>query len=525
MAASSLTHPPDNNTPRRAYVLAAGALIALVLTIALFWWSEIPLGVEGEWTWDRLAQRSLSTADLVSSCVICGVVTAFYVFVVAVGLRRLEHASTTTVFFRLSGICLAGFIWLNSVQRCGPPEYVDAKAMWVLYDPSSSGYFFEACYQIPNTSEFIAGYEQKMSEGDVLHVGTHPPGLFLLHKLLLQLCQRSESVTNFSLWSLPVEYQQAFQLVERTARIHTSPLNRSQRAALWIAVQWTQACAVMALLPIYLLLRTNYCRQTSLLTAAIWPLTPALAVFLPKSDTIYPLIGTTFLVCWIAAQRRSNPLWAIAAGLVALGGLTLSLAILPLILVAGLIAVWQIRTDSQNTPEQSPLSAVLVKQLRRVGWAAVGFGIPLLALQFFANLNLISIWSWNYQNHAAFYEVYDRTYWRWLWINPWETAVGIGLPVTWLIMCSIRELPGRSRSTECLIWWSVWSLLWLSGKTMGEAARLWLVMFPGALWMAAPAIQQESTHMRKLGLWVLVIQASCTLATVTGMSGFHFPGL
>ena len=91
MAASSLTHPPDNNTPRRAYVLAAGALIALVLTIALFWWSEIPLGVEGEWTWDRLAQRSLSTADLVSSCVICGVVTALYVFVVAMGLRRLEQ--------------------------------------------------------------------------------------------------------------------------------------------------------------------------------------------------------------------------------------------------------------------------------------------------------------------------------------------------------------------------------------------------------------------------------------------------
>ncbi|MEO1998657.1 MAG: hypothetical protein ABGZ17_25710, partial [Planctomycetaceae bacterium] len=163
--------------------------------------------------------------------------------------------------------------------------------------------------------------------------------------------------------------------------------------------------------------------------------------------------------------------------------------------------------------------------LHDVGWAGIGFGIPLLALNAFANLNFIQIWRWNYQNHAAFYDVYERTYWKWLWINPWETALATGLPVTWLAICSGVRSFKRPRSVECLVWCGVWGGLWLSGKTMGEAARLWLVMFPGALWLAAPALQQSPCHIQRFGLLILAIQAACTLATVTGMSGFHFPGL
>jgi hypothetical protein len=397
--------------------------------------------------------------------------------------------------------------------------------MWVLYDPSSSGYFFDACYRTPSVPEFLTGYENKMAEGDVLHVGTHPPGLFLFHKLLLAVCQASETVTNFSLWSSPHEYQATFQVVERAARIHPIPLTDPQRAALWMAVQITQACALLTLFPIYLLLRITCSRQASLLMASLWPLTPALAVFLPKSDAIYPLIGATFLVLWLAARRRSSRLLATTAGLIALSGLSLSLALMPLFVVAGLITVLQVCHDCLNPTSPQTRRETVWNLLHDVGWAGIGFGIPLLALNAFANLNLIQIWCWNYQNHAAFYDVYGRTYWKWLWINPWETALAIGLPVTWLAICSGVRSFKRPRSVECLVWCGVWGGLWLSGKTMGEAARLWLVMFPGGLWLAAPALPQNPYHIQRFGLLVLAIQAACTLTTVTGMSGFHFPGL
>ena len=32
---------------------------------------------------------------------------------------------------------------------------------------------------------------------------------------------------------------------------------------------------------------------------------------------------------------------------------------------------------------------------------------------------------------------------------------------------------------------AVWVLLWLSGKNMGEAARLWLILMPWPVWLAA----------------------------------------
>jgi len=519
MAASPIMDPTDPQASRRRRRQAVGILAAFPLTIAILWWTDLPLGVEGEWTWQRLVQHS--TPSLLGSLAVSGFATAGYLWIVARAFRNLERASQTTVCCRLVAIGLGGFIWLSCVQQCGPPEYVDAKSMWILYDPSSSGYFFEACYRVPNLPEFLSDYENRMSQGDVLHVGTHPPGLFVLHKLLLDACHSSQPLTDLSLWTSPRQIQDTFQLVERTAQLHPMPLTAPQRAALWLAVQITQACAILTVFPLYLLLRIRFGRQTSLLAAALWPLTPALAVFLPKSDALYPLIGTTFLALWLAAQRGHSRWWALVAGLVMFCGLSLSLALLPLVLVAAVVTVLRARDSLRNRGSQHRRQDILWPLARDVGWALAGFGIPVLSLSVWADLDLISVWRWNLQNHAAFYGEYQRTYWNWLLINPVEAALATGLPVTgmavWSCLCDRRH----GKSAETVAWSGAWGLLWLSGKTMGEAARLWIVMYPAALWMAAPSLDHGGQRQLRCGLLVLGIQAACTIATVAGVAGFH----
>jgi len=519
MAASSIKAPADPKASRRLRRRYAGILAALPVTLAVFWWTELPLGVDGEWTWQRLDHRS--TLSLLGSLTIGGLATAAYLGIVTIAFRSLERVSQAVVFYRLAAISVMGFIWLSCVQQCGPPEYVDAKSMWVLYDPSSSGYFFEVCYRVPNLPEFLANYENRMSQGDVLHVGTHPPGLFLFHEFLLEACQRSQSLTDFSLWTSPSQIQDTFQFVERSAQLHPIPLTSPQRAALWLAVQTTQACAILTLFPVYLLLRTRYGRQTSLLVAALWPLTPALAVFLPKSDALYPLIGTTFLVLWLAAQRRHSRWLALAAGLVMFCGLSLSLALLPLVIVAGVVSVMRARNSMRDRGSEQTRPDILWRLARDIGWALAGFGIPVLSVSVLTDLDFIPVWHWNLKNHAAFYGEYERTYWKWLLINPVEAALAIGLPVTWMAVWSSLYDRTHAKSAETVAWSGTWGLLWLSGKTMGEAARLWIVMYPGALWMAAPVLDREAHRKLRCGLLVLGIQASCTLATVAGVAGFH----
>jgi len=73
------------------------------------------------------------------------------------------------------------------------------------------------------------------------------------------------------------------------------------------------------------------------MAAALWPLVPSLAVFLPKSDAIFPCLGTAFLALWLYGRDRRSPLMCIAAGLVMWLGMFLSLALLPVALLAALL--------------------------------------------------------------------------------------------------------------------------------------------------------------------------------------------
>ena len=70
------------------------------------------------------------------------------------------------------------------------------------------------------------------------------------------------------------------------------------------------------------------------MAACFWPLLPALAVFIPKSDAAFPLIGTGFVLAWMQAARRRSWILACLAGVLLFLGLMFSLAFLPVALFA-----------------------------------------------------------------------------------------------------------------------------------------------------------------------------------------------
>jgi hypothetical protein len=170
----------------------------------------------------------------------------------------------------------------------------------------------------------------------------------------------------------------------------------------------------------------------------------------------------------------------------------------------------------------------------------LGFFAPASALWLYFDFNAFMVWWLNYQNHAGFYDQYTRTYWKWLLVNVFELAYGLGVPVTVLMI----EAWIRLRSSGCT-WRStrlapyiccaaVWGLLWISGKNMGEAARLWLVMMPWPIWLSAayfdaaepkqPAAATSSTKNDALvRRWLPfgILQAIACAATVLAIYGFR----
>jgi hypothetical protein len=518
----------------------------------------VPLGIPGEWDWNRIPVDEGGTTTLLLGWSLAAIALLVYGVVVWIGATRLSNCSRTETAFWLVALATAGFCWLSLLQESPPEGYRTSKAVQVLYYPSSSGYFFEARYGLDDVSSFLGDYEQRMAEGDVLHVGTHPPGLFLFHRSLIQLCDRFPALTKFVLATQPESADAAGTQIARLTRGTTTRLFAPGRAALWLAALITQAVGVLAVVPLYLLIRRTHQSQASFLAVALWPLVPALAIFLPKSDALYPFIGLMFLYCWLEGCRRRSLLRCALAGLLFWLGMLLSLAILPVGLLALLLSVWETHADTANADGLgatgvSPVPSVLhwrhasgTRKWRQLCISAAIGAVTFLAATFALwvafDLNLFNVWRWNVVNHSAFYDQFDRSYWKWLLVNPLELSLAIGLPVILLAFAGCRRAIGQSGNWRrgwcsaqlgpCVCCLMTIGLLWLSGKNSGEAARLWLFLMPWLIWLAADmfAGPAESSDLKQptpvsavsMGaLAVIALQAIVCIATVTRVTGFR----
>src|SRR5690606_13266519 len=188
---------------------------------------------------------------------------------------------------------------------------------------------------------------------------------------------------------------------------------------------------------------------------------------------------------------------------------------LPVAVLTALLAVQTIATAARDERRQLTVSI-----FRSALIAGAAFGLLTAFVWFAFDLNLLAVWLSNYQNHAGFYDAYDRTYWKWLLVNPVELAFSIGLPAIAALVVSLIQRPAIDLRGPFVPVAIVLGLLWLSGKNSGEAARLWLFLMPWVLWIAASIWQgdERSRHWRA----VLVAQALVSLATSLRVSGFGF---
>jgi hypothetical protein len=519
---------------RLQLVLLSGA----VLSVLFFWLTEIPLGVPGEWTWDRIRIDDGQTTDLLLGGSMAVFVGLLYVGFAWIGSQRLAVCNRLETAGWMTGLVAAGFLWLLAVQDSPSGEKPQLKPMLILYDLGSSGYFFEASHHIETVSDFLAGYEDRMAERDVLHEGTHPPGLFLFHYGLIQICRSSTGFSDLILQTQPQRVAEAFSEVERDVSPLNLRLRKSDRAALWLAALVTQLVGVLTVVPLFLLLCCDYSRRTSWMVAVLWPLMPALAIFLPKSDALYPFLSTFFLWVWLEGRCHKSIAMPLFSGLLFWLGMFLSLAFVPIAVLAALLTVWEYRFFGEANKAIIPYR----KHLISIVWASIGFIIPAVALWFAYGINMFKVWLWNYRNHAAFYEQFSRTYWKWLLVNPLELMFAVGSPI--VIVCGVamfRSMQSkanlRSRFGPYCLCPIVWGLLWLSGKNMGEAARLWLIIMPWCVWLTVAHLDanfESQTEIRfptrtspgqRDWLFLLVMQTIVCIATVSRVSGFQYGGL
>lgn len=525
----------------RSSVLAAAG-VGSVATMFLLWTPWVPLGVPGEWTWARL---DYSPAPLAWGMWLAVATGALYLALAACGERRLEAASRAGAAAWLAALVVGGCVWLVGVQSAAIEGVGLGKVPYVLYYRRTEGYYWQARHEIASVPEFLRGYEALLAQRDYLHIGTHPPGLTLLHRGLISLCEKWDWLTHLGETITPATVSRALDLIQASERASGRTFTAVDRAALWWGGILTQLAAVLTVVPLYGWLRLTYSRPAAWRAACLWPLVPALGVFLPKSDLLYPVMGMTAAVLWRRGWLHDRWLSCAAAGGCLFAGLSLSLAFLPVAAWIGVQTVCDGWPGGRGDAYRSRRGCVR-STVTHLAAGGTGFAVGIVAAAV-CGLNMLRVWGWNFSNHALFYEHNVRTWWKWLLVNPLELTGAAGAP---LVMAVIGGVWGCLRAGDVsalrrsgmIAFLVVWGLLWLSGKNMGEAARLWILFIPWLTACAAAACEDAERlpgggasgsgallpTARFTGGWwlaLLVLQILTSAATILRVDGFHFTEL
>ena len=428
--------------------------------------------------------------------------------------RRGPHFNVTAAL--LAALVLGSWAWLKTCERSLPSHHLtkdrNLKSLWVLYDKGSSGYFLEAAFQMDSAADFLAGYEKLMREGDFYHVGTHPPGLFLLSKGILNLCEKVPSVVSllgrFHIREDVEEFRRMeHQLVKVGLADVPRPLEKFELTALNLLAELSTFAAALTVVPLYYTMRRGFHALVAWRAATLFATFPCLAIFLPKSDVAFTFTSMTAVAFGVAAfaSRSGNRVRvpaAIGAGLTIWVGLMMSLAHLPVLFLLIVLSVIRLIRALALRSSRTLAASVVTTELTVLGTLIATIFLAAVVFSGICECNLFNIWRLNLVNHAAFYQHHTRTMWKWLLVNPLELSMSVGLPVALTMLGGARILWQRLRDAEgrkngtlssdlSIAVLLTLGLLWASSRNSGEAARLWCFLTPWLLVLTGQVLRVE----------------------------------
>jgi len=507
--------------------LICGLLAVSLLQISLLWLFSVPLGVPGEWVWPRL-NPIVPVVGMIWPALLMGGLLTGYVFWNA---GQMESATRRTRCLLLLGLWILGSGWILALIASTPGIAGLNRIPFVLYYTRSSGYFTQAEENRQQVAAFLEGYQARIADSsnpeNHLHLGTHPPGLTLSLIGMLKACESIPGLTTLLTVTQPEGVRDSVITIQEmeAGSGRAVRLRDVEAAVLWGASLLTVLFAAGACFPLYLLARRSVPASAAWWGAAFWLLVPAIAVFVPKSDVLFAGVSMGAQCLWLLALDRNSLVTGWLTGLVMCVALTLSLAFAPvalMLLLQGIVTAVLLRTGTDG-------KSLLQERWKPATGAMAALGCWLGLAGLLGKMNLLEIWLQNLRNHAAFYDHNARTYGAWLLEIPVELGCSLGAPVALMALSGVIALLRKpdARSFELLIPVGVWTCLWLSGKNMGEAARLWVFLMPYLLWCATRTIQQWQSRPSGVSLLAaaFLLQMTVCVATAIRVDGFGFSEL
>jgi hypothetical protein len=297
-------------------------------------------------------------------------------------------------------------------------------------------------------------------------------------------------------------------------------LTNARLASAWLGIL-VPLWGSLTVLALYRLGRYAFGVEPARWAVLWWPLVPSLLIFAPLPYTFFALPSMIMIGLLLVGLCRNRPLWVAAAGVVMSALTFLSFALLPLVVLAGLLALGIYWTKARSPAGRQPWHWPL-----RMGlWFALGLASVWVVFGAVSGLAPWELLRAGTRDHLAL----ERPYGPWLVLHLNDFFMFTGWPLVLMagagVWRSARRLArGAAPAVQDVVILSAaltLLLLDLSGTMRGESGRILLYFSPLILLGAAGALDRDRASGRLLtvlqGL-VLVVMVVCMSVLSSGLS-------
>jgi hypothetical protein len=310
-----------------------------------------------------------------------------------------------------------------------------------------------------------------------IHIALDPPGLPTLYYFTRQAFTAIPALADPLARALRLYQCQNFAIMA---------YDNPTLASAWLGIL-SPLWGALAALPLYAVTRRLYSASTARVAIIGWPLIPALALFTPTANTVYPLLVIGAFAALV--QGLDSPNRMRAAIWLGFGGLLTGLATfanfstVPILAFFGLFAL--IRAYTRHDRWRKPVQAGIA--------FGIGLGIVWGLYWIVSGHTPLDVLAPALNQHLEL----DRPYLPWLGLHLWDVALFVGLPISGL------ALIGIARAFRYIRQWPIdpfplalalsLIVIDLSGTARGETSRVWLFFMPLLLIVAADVLRGFSS--------------------------------
>lgn len=475
--------------PRSAICIMGCTLLSLIIIT----FHLLPYGVPSIWQWQYLPLKEPARIAFPLGALAIFALAVYYplraAWAPAPGANvRPAGELKRSEFKTLCSLWLACVLMSVSVVLLHPLGFWELTS--IMTNPASNSYYTTALAN-PSPTQLLQHYDEKMPHFEA-HSQTQSAGPIVLFSMMHNVYAKFPLTQDIAETLLALSPGVSSETAARQASVASKILLTPMDVSISLLIALSLIClGGLTVVPIYFLAKWLYGVRTALVAAGAWIILPSFHSFTVSVDQMYPfaagliLCGTYRGVRGLSATPPGKSALLLLAGSGCLDGVGLFfnvglLTLLPLCFLFALL-----------------LSPGLAPKKLAAGALSFILGVvaPLLLLKIFYDFNWIAVFKKSNELNYALHYVDSRSYFGSLGGNLWDFFAFAGVPVagyffyrTWLRAsdASKKWTPGeiwRTLGKAPLLWAVVATLLMLdlSGKTRGEVARMWMLLYPAVL--------------------------------------------